>query len=69
MSAPDQRAWRKSSYSGGGGGNCVEVAHTASDVAVRDSKHVGPMISVSPGAWRTFLGGTLAAPRPATPAR
>ncbi|MFD5051295.1 DUF397 domain-containing protein [Streptomyces tendae] len=31
--------WRKSSYSGGGdGNNCVEIATSATHVAVRDSK-------------------------------
>ncbi|MEV3911148.1 DUF397 domain-containing protein [Streptomyces canus] len=31
--------WRKSSYSGPGDGNeCVEIANTATHVAVRDSK-------------------------------
>ncbi|WP_435107993.1 DUF397 domain-containing protein [Nocardiopsis synnemataformans] len=31
-------AWHKSSYSGGGGGNCVEVAEGQS-VLVRDTQH------------------------------
>ncbi|KUN01320.1 hypothetical protein AQI95_30760 [Streptomyces yokosukanensis] len=31
--------WRKSSYSGEGDGNeCVEIAHTPTHIAVRDSK-------------------------------
>ncbi|MFF9057515.1 DUF397 domain-containing protein [Streptomyces sp. NPDC014882] len=31
--------WRKSSYSGeGDGNNCVEIAHSTAQVAVRDSK-------------------------------
>ncbi|GGZ78869.1 DUF397 domain-containing protein [Streptomyces echinoruber] len=31
--------WRKSSYSGGGdGNNCVEIAHSSTHVAIRDSK-------------------------------
>ncbi|MGV9529920.1 DUF397 domain-containing protein [Streptomyces cellulosae] len=31
--------WRKSSYSGGGGGNnCVEIAGSPTHAAVRDSK-------------------------------
>ncbi|MFJ9582805.1 DUF397 domain-containing protein [Streptomyces acidicola] len=31
--------WRKSSYSGEGDGNeCVEIANTATHIAVRDSK-------------------------------
>ncbi len=32
--------WRKSSYSGGAGGNCVEAARLPSGgMALRDSKH------------------------------
>lgn len=31
--------WRKSSYSGGGGGNCVEVADTPSGSLVRDTQN------------------------------
>ncbi|MFE1396537.1 DUF397 domain-containing protein [Nocardiopsis dassonvillei] len=34
----DRMAWHKSSYSGGGGGNCVEVAEGRS-VLVRDTQH------------------------------
>lgn len=46
-------AWRKSSYSGTNGGNCVEVAHALSDVlVVRDSKDPdGGRLTVSPRAW------------------
>lgn len=37
MEAP--RVWRKSSYSGPGDGNsCLEIAHTLTLVAIRDSK-------------------------------
>jgi hypothetical protein len=54
---PEQTNWRKSSYSNGGSGECVEVAHAADAVAVRDSKHAtGPMITVAPAAWQAFLG-------------
>ncbi|MET8757222.1 DUF397 domain-containing protein [Lentzea sp. NPDC004782] len=31
--------WRKSSYSGGGGNECVELAVSTDDVGVRDSKN------------------------------
>jgi Domain of unknown function (DUF397) len=52
-------AWRKSSYSNGSGGNCVEVAHSIDEVAVRDSKHTaGPTIVVNPAAWQDFLAKT-----------
>ncbi|MET9862367.1 DUF397 domain-containing protein [Streptomyces smyrnaeus] len=48
--------WCKSSYSGGGGGNCVEVAHTGSAVHVRDSKTVdGPRLTVARSGWATFV--------------
>jgi hypothetical protein len=48
--------WRKSSYSDGGTGNCVEVANMVDGVAVRDSKNAdGPTITVTPAAWRAFV--------------
>ena len=48
--------WRKSSYSGTNGGNCVEVAGLpAAGVAVRDSKDPdGPRLAFAPEHWRTF---------------
>ena len=53
----DNGRWRKSSYSGGQGGNCVEVAsHSERDrVLVRDTKdRAGPMLRFAPAAWRRF---------------
>ncbi|MGX9227486.1 DUF397 domain-containing protein [Streptomyces albus] len=42
--------WRKSSYSGPDGGNCLEVAETPGTVHVRDSKEQrGPVLSVPSG--------------------
>jgi Domain of unknown function (DUF397) len=51
--------WRKSSYSSGTGGNCVEVARNLPGaVAVRDSKNPsGPALTFTPAAWRAFVGG------------
>jgi len=48
--------WRKSSYSGGSGGDCVEVARAARRVLVRDTRQVGagPVLRFSPAAWRSF---------------
>ena len=48
--------WRKSSYSSGNGGNCVEVARNLpSVVAVRDSKDPdGPKLMFSRAVWRAF---------------
>ena len=47
--------WRKSSYSGANGGNCVEVTAAARTVAVRDSKDPdGAMLAFGPRAWERF---------------
>jgi hypothetical protein len=48
--------WRKSSYSGTNGGNCVEVAYNLPGaVAVRDSKNPsGPALVFSPDDWHMF---------------
>ncbi|MEU4682908.1 DUF397 domain-containing protein [Streptomyces xinghaiensis] len=52
-------AWFKSSYSGTGGDNCVEVAICPGTVLVRDSKDVERRpLSVSPVAWAEFLAHT-----------
>lgn len=57
--------WRKSSYSGGNGGDCVEVAVLADDSrAIRDSKDPeGPKLVFAPAIWLTFTaavqGGTF----------
>lgn len=49
-------AWRKSSYSGSGGGNCVEVASAPAAVAVRDTKSPdSPPLGFTPDAWRAFI--------------
>lgn len=48
--------WRKSSYSGGTGGDCVEVASLTPHIAVRDSKNpVGTHVTFSATAWADFL--------------
>ncbi|MGH1555545.1 DUF397 domain-containing protein [Streptomyces sp. L7] len=51
-----QLTWRKSSFSGSGGGDCVEVAETTDAIHVRDSKNErGPKISLAGEAWAAFL--------------
>ncbi|WP_341719466.1 DUF397 domain-containing protein [Micromonospora sp. FIMYZ51] len=52
--------WRKSTRSGGNGGECVEVADNLPGiVAVRDSKDPhGPALTFTPTAWTTFLAST-----------
>jgi hypothetical protein len=54
--------WRKSSYSSGNGGNCVEVAaNLPGVVALRDSKNPdGPALVVDPGTFAAFLAGIRA---------
>ena len=47
--------WRKSSYSGNNGGDCVEVGHRERGVLVRDTKdREGPVLRFTPEAWRRF---------------
>ncbi|MFJ8751684.1 DUF397 domain-containing protein [Streptomyces sp. NPDC102441] len=50
--------WRKSSYSNGDGGNCVEVADGFPGlVPVRDSKAPdGPALVFSAAHWASFVG-------------
>jgi hypothetical protein len=49
--------WRKSSFSSGNGGACVEVAaNMPGVVAVRDSKDsAGPALVLAPETWRVFI--------------
>ena len=51
----DSLTWRKSSYSGSNGGNCIEVATTARAVAIRDSKDPrGTVLAFSRQDWQQF---------------
>ncbi|MFE9703437.1 DUF397 domain-containing protein [Streptomyces sp. NPDC005930] len=53
---PTEIQWRKASYSGDQGGNCLEVAELPSAVAVRDSKDPsGFVLALAPAAFATFL--------------
>lgn len=49
--------WRKSTRSGGNGGDCVEVAtNLPGVVAVRDSKDPdGPVLAFTPATWTAFV--------------
>lgn len=47
--------WRTSSYSGGSGGDCVEVRDDTGRVLVRDTKDLtGPVLPFTPQAWQRF---------------
>jgi hypothetical protein len=49
--------WRKSSFSGNGGGSCVEVGNGTRRVVVRDTQdRTGPVLRFTPDAWRRFAG-------------
>ncbi|MES9535794.1 MULTISPECIES: DUF397 domain-containing protein [unclassified Actinomadura] len=51
-----QATWRKSSYSGGEGGQCVELASLDGSVGIRDSRDPsGPALRVG----RDALGGLV----------
>ncbi|MFB6948454.1 DUF397 domain-containing protein [Streptomyces niveus] len=58
--------WRKSSYSNGDGGQCVEVADGYPGVVpVRDSKAPsGPVLLLNPTAWRDFVAHVGGGERP-----
>lgn len=47
--------WRKSSYSGNNGGQCIEVGAAAPLIAVRDSKDPdGARLAFGREAWEAF---------------
>ncbi|MFC4560391.1 DUF397 domain-containing protein [Nocardiopsis mangrovi] len=53
---PQRPRWRTSSYSGTGGGQCVEVAELNTGVGVRDSKSPdAAVLSFPHGAWAAFI--------------
>ncbi len=58
--------WRKSSYSGGNGGGCIEVGTRAEAgrVLVRDTKdRQGPALAFTPKTWRQFANEVKTATR------
>lgn len=56
MDAQGVIGWRKATYSGNGGGSCVEVGHASDQVAIRDTKShgTGPLLTVPAVAWKAF---------------
>ena len=58
MDHMNSTCWRTSSYSGGNGGECVQVAAKPSTerVLIRDSKNPnGPVLALRPIEWRRFI--------------
>jgi hypothetical protein len=45
--------WRKSTYSGGQGGECVEAGTASGVILVRDTKDhgTGPVLRITPADW------------------
>jgi Domain of unknown function (DUF397) len=57
METIDSAPWRKSSYSGTNGGDCVEAADLDGRILVRDTTDRGGVVlSISPDAWYRFTG-------------
>jgi hypothetical protein len=53
--------WRKSSYSGNNGANCVEAGNAAHLIAVRDSKDPGgARLAFGREAWEAFAASLKA---------
>jgi hypothetical protein len=46
--------WRTSSYSGNGGGNCVEVAADGRVLVCDSQDRAGTVLRFPPAAWRKF---------------
>jgi hypothetical protein len=56
---PERIQWRKSSYSGDQGGDCVEVGEASATIAIRDSKTpAGPILTLDPATFTTFVNWT-----------
>jgi hypothetical protein len=55
MEGTNAVTWRKSSFSGGNGGQCVEAGSLPGAVLVRDTANRdGAVIAFSATAWATF---------------
>lgn len=57
----DAETWRKSSFSGGSSGNCVEVGTGPDAFGVRDSKdRAGGVLVFEAASWSAFTAGVKA---------
>jgi hypothetical protein len=56
MEAGEIAHWRKSTHSGGNGGECVEVADLGQGIGVRDSKNpAGGHLAIAPESFRALI--------------
>ncbi|MGC9408221.1 DUF397 domain-containing protein [Streptomyces sp. DZ1-3] len=64
MRSTPEATWRKSSYSGGSGGDCLEVSvGNPTATPVRDSKNPdGPTLRFRAAAWSAFVDALKASP-------
>jgi hypothetical protein len=55
--------WRKSTYSSGNGGQCVEAGQAPGAVLIRDTKDDGrgPVLRITPSDWHRFTARLRAA--------
>ncbi|MBA6437796.1 DUF397 domain-containing protein [Streptomyces sp. GMR22] len=52
-----EHTWQRSSFCGGGGNNCIEVAADDSDIAIRESSEPSAVLHTDRIALRTFISG------------
>jgi hypothetical protein len=58
MGQLDTLRWRTSSFSGNGGGNCVDVADDGDKIYVRNSKNpAGAVVTFTQSEWTAFISG------------
>ncbi|ADI06710.1 hypothetical protein SBI_03589 [Streptomyces bingchenggensis BCW-1] len=53
----DQHTWQRSSFCGGGGNNCIEVAIDGSAIAIRESSEPNTVLATDHTALRAFVLG------------
>ncbi|MCY0931952.1 DUF397 domain-containing protein [Streptomyces sp. H27-H1] len=52
--------WQKSSFSGGGGENCIEVGQEPGRIVMRESDDPGIVLTTSPEKLAAFIKGVKA---------
>ncbi|WAL98012.1 DUF397 domain-containing protein [Streptomyces sp. Je 1-369] len=54
--------WQRSSFCGGGGNNCVEIATTHDGIALRESESPADVLTTDRAALSALVRGVKAAP-------
>ncbi|MFI6942907.1 DUF397 domain-containing protein [Streptomyces sp. NPDC050418] len=56
MNTTEELVWFKSSHSGGGGGECIEIAARPHAIHIRDSKQPeAAQLTTTPAGWTAFV--------------